>query len=343
MKLSLYTIVCNALNYFEDILLNVDEYARSNCKDELEFIVLDVSKESIQIGVLSRLREISKNWGEKIIIKYYPYAKDPGIYNMRLDAINHCTGDYIACVDGDDFFKKHAFEIMMNYLHEHPNYDIYEYSSVFVNNENDIINGNYDKQRGFDTLKLDKHFNLSVLEDKELTKNVYLWLHIVKSSVYKLAVSKLPRLMCTYGEDVIIQFAIYVESKSFFSIQETLHVKRQFGNNDSFGKFLHRSPELVLAFNLVNAIYHIIDSNENIFKHSDIKNSVRQSIIGLLRENDLNYILYDKRKFDINTKDLINKFESVYGKGSWKFLNKLDRTRFAPHERKLVDKYGLGI
>jgi glycosyltransferase involved in cell wall biosynthesis len=347
MKLSVYTITCNQFSYFNDILLSVDDYARSDCKDELEFIVLDTSDESTQIKVLSRLREISKNWDEKIIIKYYPYEKDPGLYNTRLDAVNHCTGDYIACVDGDDFFQGHAFETIINCLHTHPDYDIYRLSFKYicdigycyfvedqhVYKHNKVIN-------------LDKHFDLSVLENKELTENVYLWSYVVKSSVYKSAISKLPRLHnhIFYGEDVIISFVIFANSKSIYGIEDEIYNKRCVVSSSlSISGWLCRSKESILAFDLVKIIYNIIDdpNNKEIFKNSDIKNNVRRIIIGLLRENDLEYILHNQNK--LNMTDIINEFESVYGKGSWKFLNNLGKTRMLPHERPLVDKYGLGV
>lgn len=373
MKLSVYTIVCNQFSYFNDILLNVDEYARSNCKDELEFVVLDVSNESVQIGIQSRLREISKSWDDKITVKYYPYEKDPGIYNMRLDAVNYCTGDYIVCVDGDDFFKEHAFENMMIIIHNHFGYDIYEYSSDFVDELPDFsLKSNFI----FKSNNIDESFDLSVLENTKISASFFLWQHIIKTDVYKRAIAKLPRFMCTYGEDIILSFVIFKESKSFYGIPDVLHVRRLRKNSDSSGKWMKRDPELILSFNIMKIVYDIID-NDDLFKPDIINNNssilynVRHCVIGRLRENDrqcieqmveelnslnnLHWEEYHKKHEKINR--CITLFENTYGDGSWKTSNEVfykvlrNQKDFKKNLDKylqcayvyMIDKYGVGL
>lgn len=361
MKLSLYTIVCNLFDYFNYILLNVDEYSRSECEDELEFVVLDVSSENIQIKVQTRLENISKTWNKKISVKYFPYEKDPGIYNMRLDAVNYCTGDYIACIDGDDHFVPKALEKIINIINNNYGYDIYEYSSKDIDEKGTLF-----KNR--DSYNCIKTFGLSVLEDENICNKFYLWTHVIKSSIYKQVINDLPRIKKTYCEDIIILFTIYKLSKSYYGISETLHVRIVRLTSDSFEyNWTKRDMDDVISYPFVEIIYHTIDFNKLFNSNDVIKFNVRRYLIGVLRENDFEYLRhYCFRRLKLTDDDVkmyltednieyitkkyipseIHKFEEIYGVGSYSDMYKFrshnsDENR--PYFYFLLDKYGTTV
>lgn len=359
MKLSLYTIVCNLIDYFGRILLNVDEYSRSKCEDELEFIVLDVSSEDMRIKVQTRLENISKTWNKKISVKYFPYAKDPGIYNMRLDVVNYCTGDYIACVDGDDHFVPNALEKIINIINNNYGYDIYEYSSQNIRESGVKL----DITESYASIKT---FNLSALEDADICCKFYLWNHVIKLDIYKRAISNLPKIKKTYCEDVMILFMIYKESKTYYGMHEIFHIRVFRSNSDSAQfNWTNRDIDDVISYPFVKIIYDVIDSDK-LFKCDVIKNNSRYFFIGTFRKNDYYYLrhycfrclnltntdadhlsedkieyIVQKYKYFIESK--ITKFEEVYGAGSYEIMHKIILKYGRNLPRFLLDKYGVGL
>ena len=375
MKLSLYTIVCNLLDYFCKILLNVEEYSKSEYEDELEFVVLDVSSEDMQIKVRSRLENISKTWNKKIIVRYYPYAKDPGIYNMRLDAVNYCTGDYIACIDGDDHFAPKAIEKIINTIKNNYGYDMYEYSSKDVNERNDFLRN----RKSYNVIRT---FDLSVLEDERICSSYCLWTHVIKSDIYKCAIRNLPRIYKTYSEDIMILFMVYKESKSYYGISDILHIRVLRSASDSNWNWLKRDMDSVISYQFTEMVYSIIDHDKlfivNEKNYSNcvdiIKSNIRQYLIGVFRENDFEYLRhYCFRQLNLTDDDVkkyltednieyitkkyipseIHKFEEIYGIDSYSIMYKFRNNKTRVYHNSddlflnlrsyfyfLLDKYG---
>lgn len=70
-------------------------------------------------GSTDNTRDVIKSYGQDIV---YVYQKNRGIASARNTGLRHCTGDYIAFLDSDDYWLPQKLERQVAIFQDHPEY-----------------------------------------------------------------------------------------------------------------------------------------------------------------------------------------------------------------------------
>lgn len=88
------------------------ESALAQTYQDIELVVVDD-------GSTDNTKEVIKRYGRDIV---YVYQENRGIAGARNTGIRHCTGDYIAFLDSDDYWLPEKLERQMALFEQHPEY-----------------------------------------------------------------------------------------------------------------------------------------------------------------------------------------------------------------------------
>lgn len=96
----------------EKIITKALDSVFSQTYQDFEIVVLDD-------GSTDTTRETIKKYGEKV--KYF-YQENKGIAGARNSGMKKCSGDYIAFLDSDDYWKPEKLEQQIGLFQNHPEY-----------------------------------------------------------------------------------------------------------------------------------------------------------------------------------------------------------------------------
>ena len=106
-KVSIIIPVYNVEDYLYDCL----DSAVNQTYKNIEIILIDD-------GSTDKSSEICKQYKMKYQTIKYIYQENQGLSSARNTGINACTGEYIFCLDSDDFIARNLIEIMVNEIRD---------------------------------------------------------------------------------------------------------------------------------------------------------------------------------------------------------------------------------
>jgi len=101
--ISILTVVYNNAKTVEKCIQSV----LSQTYDNIEYIIVDGASTDGTLDIIRRYEEQ---------LDYFVSEKDGGIYNAMNKALSLAKGDYIACLNADDFYLQQAVEMSVNHI-----------------------------------------------------------------------------------------------------------------------------------------------------------------------------------------------------------------------------------
>ena len=195
MKFSILVPVYNAEKYLSSC---IDSILGQNYSDfELVLVVDGATDNSANICINyektdSRVRVIEKENG--------------GVTSARIEAANKARGDYVLCVDGDDYINSELLSVLSNCIEANPDIDMICFG---YNNENDgIISGPiyHDLVEGISTnidyLTQRYLYNRDSSIDNNGVLGYALWTKCIKREIYVKSQNNVP-LNVVNGDDAL--------------------------------------------------------------------------------------------------------------------------------------------
>ena len=169
----------------------------------LEYVFVNDCSQDHSVDVLKDV--ISRYPNRSSQIKIIDHDKNRGIAATRNTALNYSTGDYIFCVDSDDYLEPNSVELLVNQQ---------------LSSNSDIVTGMAIKHTNNNEILLSEpHFETQenmVLYMMQLSSYHSLWTRIIRKSLFEQH-SISAREGVNIGEDcwIMTQLAYYAKSFSF--------------------------------------------------------------------------------------------------------------------------------
>ena len=250
MKISVILPIYNTDKYLKDALdsiinqsyrdleiICVDDGSTDNCPD----ILRDYQLKDSRISVITQ--------------------KNMGTYLARRRGVENAHGDYILFVDPDDWLDIEACATIVATLETH-DVDILQYGFVIE------PEGETDNEK---ILNIDRFFNrrLDYVEGKEsLLTESYLnetisynqCGKVFKTSLVQKAFSVMPRVRCTYAEDMCSGFFLYYFANTYKAIQNCFyHYRVGVGISTKSSLTLSEYKQTLESFHMLGTIEHFIE------------------------------------------------------------------------------------
>lgn len=134
-KISIAMITYNHENYIEQAVRSV-MMQKGNFEMEL-IIGNDCSKDNTSKIVNKLTKEFPNN------IKFIDRKENMGVINNLLDVLSYCNGDYVAILEGDDYWlTDHKLQDQIEFLENNPNYVLVGSDAFVINQDNEYMTKN---------------------------------------------------------------------------------------------------------------------------------------------------------------------------------------------------------
>lgn len=171
--------------------------------ENIEYIFVNDCTQDNSVNILKQV--ILQYPNRKRQIKIINHKQNGGLAKARLTGITNATGDYIWCVDSDDYIEEHALEIIKEYFNQ--NYDMIFFDYVVCSaTEESIMRRN----------------KITVNSLLSMRIPFPIWSSIVKRS---LIVSNeiLPIEHIDYSEDYVMMSRLIVSCENYVNINKSLY------------------------------------------------------------------------------------------------------------------------
>lgn len=120
-KISILIPIYNVERYIERCAKSLFEQTYEN----IEYIFVNDCSKDNSIGILYNVIKQYPNRVEQV--KVINHEKNAGLGGARLTGINNATGDYIWCVDSDDWVEKDSIEKINPFIEDDYDYIVFNY------------------------------------------------------------------------------------------------------------------------------------------------------------------------------------------------------------------------
>jgi len=146
----------------------------------------------------------------KISIKYIEHKTNLGLVEARRTAVEYAKGEYICCLDSDDFLLPDALASL--------------YQTASTTNA-DIVQGKTDTTQKYYNVFLGSLEGPQIFDGYIKTQNHsgFLWAKLIRRQTYLKALSYIPFTNCVMAEDLLQYFFISYEAKKYEGIDKIVY------------------------------------------------------------------------------------------------------------------------
>ena len=198
--------------------------------ENIEYIFVNDCTKDDSVEILKQI--ISKYPNRKDQIKIINHVQNGGLAKARLTGIENATGDYIWCVDSDDYVDIQALSILEKYISQ--GYDMIFFNYIICSN------------KGKNTVQRDKITVKSLLS---MLTPFTIWSAIIKSSL--ITSNKiLPIEHVDFSEDYVMMSRLIVSCRNYINAHESLY----YYNVMNLNSYMHNIDKNKIIQSCIGAI-----------------------------------------------------------------------------------------
>lgn len=225
MKFSVIVPIYNVANYLPKCI----ESVISQNYDDYELILVNDGSKDNSLEICNKYAINNSNI---IVIN----KKNGGLTSARKAGITIAKGEYIACLDGDDYLDSHYFERLSEIVKGNPDCISFGYHT-FDDKGDDILVSNPQADGVYVEDEL-KEIRQNIVYSKKIKQlnygivNPSIWSKVVKRDIYKKAQLNVDDQI-SFGEDLLLTTMIFKEIKNLIVISDYLYWYRVIRNSMS--------------------------------------------------------------------------------------------------------------
>jgi FkbM family methyltransferase len=136
MKLSVIVPSYKFSKYIDDCLNSI---VNQKTNFQFEILVRDDFSQDGSEGLIERI--INQNSNPNIVFRYFKSSENLGCFGNIQLLLNKCSGEYIAYIDGDDYFTdEYKLQKQVDFLDENPEFSLHCTSCYYIEENGELVN-----------------------------------------------------------------------------------------------------------------------------------------------------------------------------------------------------------